>query len=108
LGDKSDRLKGENLVLWRALLSHKLGEGFAHPGRIYGLYDEVRSEAVHGGEPLEVSKSEVSNFQWYVRRAINERLLYARTGGFSKRGKLLAALDSDSARNEIKANFLPG
>jgi hypothetical protein len=107
LGDKSDKLKGENLALRRALLSHKLDQGFTHPGRIYGLYDEVRSEAVHGGEPLEVSKSEVSNFQWDVRRAINEFLEYARKEGFSKRGKLLAALDSDPARDEIKAGFLP-
>jgi hypothetical protein len=107
LGDKSDKLKGENLALRRALLSHKLDQGFTHPGRIYGLYDEVRSEAVHGGEPLEVSKSEVSSFQWDVRRAINEFLDYARKEGFSKRGKLLAALDSDPAREEIKAGFLP-
>jgi hypothetical protein len=107
LGDKSDELKGENLALRRALLSHKLDRGFTHPGRIYGLYDKVRSEAVHGGEPLEVSKAEVSKFQWDVRRAINEFLEYARKEGFSKRGKLLAALDSDPAREEIKANFLP-
>ena len=53
LGDKSDELKGENLALRRALLSHKLDRGFTHPGRIYGLYDKVRSEAVHGGEPHE-------------------------------------------------------
>lgn len=107
LGERSDKLKGENLALRRALLSHKLDAGFAHPGRIYGLYDEVRSEAVHGGEPLEVSKSEVSKFQWDVRRAINEFLDYARKEGFSKRGKLLAALDSDPAREELKAGFLP-
>ncbi len=107
LGDKSDKLKGENLALRRALLSHKLDLGFTHPGRIYGLYDEARSEAVHGGEPLEVSKSEVSKFQWDVRRAINEFLEYARKESLSKRGKLLAELDSDPAREEIKANFLP-
>ncbi len=107
LGDKSDKLKGENLALRRALLSHKLDQGFTHPGRIYSLYDEVRSEAVHGGEPLEVSKSEVSKFQWDVRRAINEFLEYARKEGFSKRGKLLEALDNDPARDEIKAGFLP-
>ena len=107
LGDKSDRLKNEDLALRRALLSHKLDQGFTDPGRIYGLYDQVRSEAVHGGEPLEVSESEVSKFQWDVRRAINEFLAYARKEGLSKRGKLLAALDSDPARSEIKANFLP-
>jgi hypothetical protein len=107
LGDKSDKLKGENLALRRALLSHKLDQGFTHPGRIYDLYDEVRSEAVHGGEPLEVSKSEVSRFQWDVRRAINEFVEYARKEGFSKQAKLLAALDSDPAREEIKAGFLP-
>lgn len=107
LGDKSDKLKGENLALRRALLSHKLDQGFTNPGRIYGLYDEVRSEAVHGGEPLEVSKSEVSRFQWDVRRAINEFLEYAHREGFSKQGKLLDALDSDPAREEIKAGLLP-
>lgn len=107
LGDKSDELKGKNLALRRALLSHKLDQGFTRPERIYGLYDKVRSEAVHGGEPLEVSKSEVSKFQWDVRCAINEFLEYARKEGFSKRGKLLEALDSDPARDEIKAGFLP-
>ena len=107
LGDKSDKLKGENLALRRALLSHKLDQGFAHPGRIYGLYDKVRSEAVHGGEPLDVSESEVSKFQWDVRRAINEFLEYARKEAFSKPGKLLAALDSDPVRDEIKTSFLP-
>jgi hypothetical protein len=107
LGDRSEELEAEGLVLRRAVLSHKLDRGFTHPGRIYWLYDKVRSEAVHGGEPLEVSKSEVSKFQWDVRCAINEFLGHARAGGFSKRGKLLAALDSDPARDEIKANFLP-
>ncbi len=62
---------------------------------------------VRGGEPLEISKSEVSNFQWDVRRAINGFLEYARKEGFSKRGKLLAALNSDPARDEIKVSFLP-
>jgi hypothetical protein len=106
LGDTSDDLKGESLALRRAVLSHKLNQGFTHPGRIYGLYDKVRSKGVHGGEPLEVSKSEVSKFQWDVRRAINEFLEYAGTEGFTKRGKLLVALDSDPARGEIKAKFL--
>jgi hypothetical protein len=100
-------LEGKNLALRRALLSHKLDQGFTRPGRIYVLYEEVRNEAVHGGEPLEVSNSEVSKFQWDVRRAINEFLKYARKEGFSRRGKLLKALDSDPARDEIKANFLP-
>jgi Apea-like HEPN len=107
LGDTSEKLKDENLALRRALLSHKLGQAFTNPKRIYGLYGKVRSKAVHGGEPIEVSKSEVTNFQWDVRRAINEFLEYARKEGFSKPGKLLMALDSDPVREEIKANFLP-
>jgi hypothetical protein len=49
----------------------------------------------------------VCDFAWDVRRAINEFLEYARKESFSKRGKLLAALDSDPAREEIKAGFLP-
>jgi hypothetical protein len=39
------------------------------------------------------SKKEVGDFAWDVRRAINEFLEYARKEGFSKRGKLVAALD---------------
>jgi hypothetical protein len=54
-----------------------------------------------------VSERQVSDFAWDVRRGINEFLEYARKEGFSKRGKLLAALDSDPARDEIKADFLP-
>jgi hypothetical protein len=107
LGDTSEGLKGEQLALRRAVLSHKRGSGFTHPGNTYWLYDEVRSTAVHGEDVPEVSERQVNDFAWDVRRAINEFLEYARKEGFSKRGKLLSALDSDPARDEIEAGFLP-
>jgi hypothetical protein len=107
LGDKSAGLKAERLALRRAVLSHMQGTGFTHPGKTYWLYDQVRSTAVHGEDAPAVSEKEVRDFAWDVRRAINEFLEYARKKSFSKRGKLLAALESDPARDEIKAGFLP-
>ena len=108
LGDKSDKLKGENLALRRALLSHKLDRGFAHPGtRSTASTTRCAPRPSTAASRSKVSKSEVSKFQWDVRRAINEFLEYTRNEGFSKQAKLLAALDSDPARDEIKAGFLP-
>ena len=107
LGDTSEGLKAEALALRRAVLSHKQGSGFTHPGKTYSLYDEVRSTAVHGEDAPEVSARQVDDFAWDVRLAINEFLDFAKAHGCARRGHVVTALDEDPARAEIKA-FLPG
>jgi hypothetical protein len=79
LGRKSEKEKARGLALRRAILSFKTTEHFAHPGRVYSLYDEVRSTAVHGGEAPDVPHDELVAFAWDVRRALNEFLEFARS-----------------------------
>ena len=107
LGNKAEGEKARGLAIRRAILGHKTGEGFSHPGRIYLLYDEVRSVAVHGGDAPQVPEDEIVKFSWDVRWAINEFLDLARQEGFGKRGRLLAILDGDPAVAEITERFLP-
>ncbi len=107
LGKKSEKNKARGLALRRAVLSHKTTEHFAHPGRVYGLYEQVRSAAVHGSEPPKVPKDELDAFAWDARRALNEFLAYARAEGLVKRARVLRALDSDPAVPELVERFLP-
>lgn len=55
LGDTSADEKAGLIALRRAVLSTAMGKGFVHPSTTYWLYDKVRSAAVRGSEPLEVS-----------------------------------------------------
>ncbi len=107
LGNKAEGKKARGLAIRRAILSHKTNEGFTHPGRIYLLYDDVRSVAVHGGDPPHVPEDEIKKFSWDLRWAINEFLDLARQEGLSKRGRLLAILDSDPNVTSIEERFLP-
>jgi len=79
---------------------------FAHPSKTYWLYDEVRSKAVHGDEPPEVSEREVNSLAWDVRVALNEYLHLARAEGFTRRKHVRDALDGDERRAEIIAALL--
>jgi hypothetical protein len=101
LGRKSEGLKTPGLTFRRAMLSVAIRGEFSDPDRIYYLYETVRSAAVHGAEPLEVSSQEAKRFAWDVRHALNEYLEYADTKGFKKRGRLLAALDKHPERQEL-------
>lgn len=107
LGNKAEGTKARGLAIRRAILSHKITGGFAHPGRLYWLYDEIRSAAVHGGDPPEVPKEELAAFTWDVRRALSEFLEFARAEGIEKRGRVLRALDGDPAVAELRERFLP-
>jgi hypothetical protein len=92
LGDKREGLKAPALAFRRALLSGVTRGSFADPGRVYDLYDGVRSAAVHGEEPPPVEHSEFRSFRWDVRRALNEFLQFAETCGATRRNELLRAL----------------
>ncbi|MGA9874446.1 MAG: hypothetical protein WBQ21_01410 [Solirubrobacteraceae bacterium] len=107
LGRKSEKLKGRQLAIRRAVLSHRTRGNFAHPLRFYLVYDEIRSVAVHGGEPPLVDDDLVQTVAWDVRGAINEFLKFARCGGYVKRGRILTALDNDRDATEIAQQFLP-
>jgi hypothetical protein len=107
LGNKAEGEKARGLAIRRAILAHKTTGSFTHPYRVYSLYDEVRSTAVHGENPPEVTKDELVTFAWDVRRALNEFLEFARAEGFEKRGRVLRALDDDPDVDEIAERFLP-
>jgi hypothetical protein len=91
LGDTSEGLKAPALAIWRAMLGLAASGSFAHPARVYVLYDAVRSAAVHGEQPPEVSPEDVNRFAGDVRRAINEFLGYGLWGRSLLRWSLAAA-----------------
>jgi hypothetical protein len=92
LGRKSDREKGRGLALRRAVLSRVVRRRFAHPNRIYLLYDQLRSSAVHGEIPPSIDRASVSRFAWDVREAVNEALSFSRSKGIVTRRRLLMEL----------------
>lgn len=94
LGDKGEGEKAGLIALRRAILGHAMGRGFTHPSRTYWLYEQVRSAAVHGGEPPEVSDTDVRLFASDVREALGDYLRYGQDQGFSKQSQLVQALDS--------------
>jgi hypothetical protein len=77
LGDRSESLKAHGLAYRRAMLSVAVQDSFAHPNRIYGLYDQVRSDAVHGNDLPALDDKEVRVFVWDVRVALGEYLRLA-------------------------------
>jgi hypothetical protein len=93
LGDKSEGLKGHGLAFRQTMLSHIASGSFTDPNETYFLYDEVRSGAVHGEDAPTVSWDDVGSFVWVVRMALNQYLDYAEAQGFSRRSRLLKALD---------------
>jgi hypothetical protein len=101
LGDKGEGEKAGLVTLRRAVLGNVMGPGFTHPSGTYRLYDEVRSAAVHGSEPPEVTEAEVRLFASDVREALDQYLRYAREHGLTRQGQLLDALDSHPDRPQI-------
>jgi hypothetical protein len=101
LGDKGDGEKAGLIALRRAMLSAARGPGFTHPSRTYWLYDKVRSAAVHGSEPPELSDTDVALFASDVREALNEYLTYGRDQGFTRQSQLVQALDHETERDQL-------
>jgi hypothetical protein len=85
----------------RAMLSQAMSQQFTHPSRTYSLYDKVRSAAVHGSEPPEVSEADVLLFAADVREALDEYLRYGQQQGFTRQSQLVAALDSHPDRPRV-------
>lgn len=105
LGDKDGGLKAERLSMRRAALSESLGEGFTLPERTLALYEHVRSKAIHGEEPMAVSRDQALIFEMDVRHAISEYLRYARERNFTRRKDVRDSLVSK--QREIE-DFLTG
>ncbi|MFG2058975.1 hypothetical protein ACGFI9_33630 [Micromonospora sp. NPDC048930] len=94
LGDKAEGLKSLGLAFRRTMLGHLVSGGWPAPENIYYQYEKVRSAAVHGGEPPEVTDKQAERFGHDVNRALNEFLTFAETHGFTKRAQVLRALAS--------------
>jgi len=101
LGNRSEGIKSDDLAMHRAALSEALDQGFSLPTRALGLYEHVRSLAIHGEEPVAVSREEAQAFEWDIRHAINEYLRFARESNLTKRKQVRAELEAK--RLEIEA-----
>lgn len=101
LGHRSEGIKSDDLAMHRAALSEALDKGFSLPGRSLGLYEHVRSLAIHGEEPVAVSREEAQVFEWDIRQAINEYLRFARESNLTKRKQVRGELEAK--RIEIEA-----
>jgi len=103
LGDRSEGEKAGLIALRRAMLGEASGRGFTHPSDTYLLYDEVRSAAVHGSEPPELSEDAVDRFARDVRDDLDDYLRYGRDHGFTKQSQLVQALDNHPGRPQMIA-----
>jgi hypothetical protein len=101
LGDKSEGQKAHLLAFRQAMLSHVLTGGFPNPNRTLHLYDEVRSDAVHGEKQPEVDDRLVKGFAWTVRQTLNHFLRYAKEQRFTSRSQVLRALDNHPDRESL-------
>lgn len=93
VGDRSEGLKAPLIAFRQAMLNHLLTGDFSHPDTTLFLYDRVRSGAVHGEDPPEVSARDVSKFDASVWNTLEQYLAYARQEGLTKRGRMMAAID---------------
>jgi hypothetical protein len=107
LGRRDQGLKARDLSFQRAMLSVAISEHFSDPDRAYRLYDEVRSDAVHGGEP-ELSESELRAFVWDIRIALKECLELAAREGFETRRRLLKYPDRRRLEEWLRDQGDPG
>jgi hypothetical protein len=93
LGDKSERLKAHGLAFRRAMLSHWSVQSFSHPDTTYFLYEQVRSNAVHGETVLEIDDMQLRNFAHDVNLALAQFLELARAENLTRRVQLRRHLE---------------
>ncbi len=106
LGDESDGLKGENLTLRRAVLSHLMTGSMRHPLRTYTLYGQVRSKAVHGSKIAKpVTEEDVDGFSSDLRDGLDDFVRFARHTRLTKRSQVIRVLDNDDARTKLAAQL---
>lgn len=106
LGDKSGGLKAVDLAIRRGLLALLTDDGMRHPTTTFTLYDQVRSAAVHGEDPPELSIAEAGHFIWDVRVALNQYLRLAKREGLVNRRQVRKLLDEHPRREKVIAGLL--
>jgi len=106
LGDESEGLKSAGLALRRAVLGLDVSGGMAHPARIFLLYSQVRSAAVHGEEAPSIAEREEIAFAWDVRKAIGEFMKFAAARGLNKRSQVRRALDHHEKNDGLRTSLL--
>lgn len=95
LGDESGGLKSHRLVFYRVMLGETVAGGFFHPVPLYWFYDSVRSVAVHGDQPPEISSRAVDTLEWNVRKALYEYVQFCKERGLSSRKAVRNELHKD-------------
>ena len=106
LGDGDGGQKGPRLAARRATLGAATTEHFQHPVKVIVFYDEVRSAAVHGDEPMPLPENEISSLAWSVRTGISEYLTYAAERNLTRRSQVVAALEQDEQWAQIVDRFI--
>jgi len=102
LGSKAEGLKAPSLVYYRMMLGEVVTGGFPDPNRLYWMYDEIRSSAVHGELVAEISSDDVRSLEWSVRRALFELVQFADEHKLVSRSAVRRALrDSQNARRGL-------
>ena len=94
VGDRAAAEKGRRITFRRAMLDHAITGGFHNPHVTYALYDDVRSAAVHGDDPPEITADEVYALDTDVRSGISEVLEFAASIETSKHSQVIHALDT--------------
>jgi hypothetical protein len=105
LGARDHGLKATDLAFKRAMLSVAVSEHFSDPERIRDLYDEVRSDAVHGGEPA-LSQDEFRTFSADIRDALREYLELAESEGIVNRKGMIKYLLTHPERPRLEGWLL--
>lgn len=112
LGDRSEGLKAKALAYRRAMLSHHATGHFADPDRIWLMYDQIRSDAVHGGDADLVNEEMLRSFARDVVIALDEYLDLAIELRSEKHADICRFLDNHVDRQKfadwLHANANPG
>jgi len=101
VGDRATVEKGRRIAFRRATLDHAIRGGFRNPHITYALYDEVRSAAVHGDRPPEVTERDADELDDDVRAALDQVLEFAASIGETKHAKVMKALDQHQDAPEM-------
>lgn len=96
VGDRAATEKARRITFRRAMLAHAVRGGFRNPHVTYAFYDDVRSAAVHGNSPPEISTDDVKALASDVRRGINEVLEFAVSIEARRHSQVVHALDTHS------------
>lgn len=81
-----------------ATLSREVESGYMNPLPMPHLYDQVRSQAVHGEEPHQLSEKSAKFVKGLTAKALSEYMTFASANGFQHRWEVLNALDNSEHR----------